>query len=165
MAASAWWTPAFIGLGSNLDEPALQIDAAVAGLATLPSTLLVATAPRYRTAPVGPQDQPDFINTAAVLLTRLDAAALQRELQALERRLGKRPPAVRFGPRRIDLDLLVFGPAVINTTELVVPHPRLHERGFVLYPLADIAPALWIPGRGRVAALRAAVAGEPPTPL
>jgi len=162
---AARWTPAYLGLGSNLDDPPRQIDAALAGLAALPASRLVAVSPRYRTKPVGPQDQPDFVNAAAVLLTQLGAAALFGELRALESRLGKRAPAVRFGPRRIDLDLLAYGADSIATPDLTVPHPRLHERAFVLYPLSDLAPALWIPGRGRVAALRAAVAGEVPTPL
>jgi 2-amino-4-hydroxy-6-hydroxymethyldihydropteridine diphosphokinase len=165
MGAADRWTPAFIGLGSNLDDPARQIEAALAALAALPATRLAAASPRYRTKPVGPQDQPDFVNAAAVLLTRLDATALHHELRALELRLGKREPSVRFGPRRIDLDLLAFGEERIDTPALTVPHPRLHERAFVLYPLADLAPALWIPGRGRVAALRAAVAGDAPSPL
>ncbi len=159
------WIPAYIGLGSNLDDPARQIEAAFAGLATLPDSRLLLRSRAYRTRPVGPQDQPDFVNAAAALLTRLEAAELHGELKALEQRLGKRPPPVRFGPRRIDLDLLVYGASIVATTDLTVPHPRLHERAFVLYPLDDMAPALWIPGRGRVATLRAAVAGDAPTPL
>ena len=111
---------------------------------------------------MGPQDQPDFVNAAAALLTRLDPLALHAALHTLEIALGKRPPPMRFGPRRIDLDLLVFGSITLELPDLEVPHPRLHERAFVLYPLADIASALWIPGRGRVATLRAAVAGDPP---
>ncbi len=165
MDARGLWTPAFIGLGSNLDEPVRQIDAAFAGLASLPNTLLIARSPSYRSKPVGPRDQPDFINAAAALLTELDAPALHAALRALEVALGKRPPPVRFGPRRIDLDLLVYGTSVIDTPQLKVPHPRLHERAFVLYPLFDIAPALWIPGRGRLATLRAAVAGDLPSLL
>jgi 2-amino-4-hydroxy-6-hydroxymethyldihydropteridine diphosphokinase len=165
MDAGSWWTPAFIGLGSNLDDPPRQLDAAVAALALLPASVLIAVSPRYRSRPVGFQDQPDFVNAAAALLTRLDAEALHRELRALELRLGKRPPPVRFGPRRIDLDLLVYGTQTMRSPALELPHPRLHERAFVLYPLADIAPELWIPGRGRVAALRAAVAGDTPSPL
>jgi 2-amino-4-hydroxy-6-hydroxymethyldihydropteridine diphosphokinase len=165
MDRAAHFAPAYVGIGSNLDEPRRQVDAAIGELATLPGTRLIASSPLYRSKPVGVQDQPDFVNAAAALLTGLDAAALLAQLRALEERLGKRPPAVRFGPRRIDLDLLVFGAERIETPTLTVPHPRLHERAFVLYPLADLAPALWIPGRGRVAALKAAVAGEVPTPL
>jgi len=165
MDAAPVWTPAYIGLGSNLDDPPRQLRAALDGLARLPSSRLIAVSPFYLSRPVGPQDQPDFVNAVAALLTRLDGEALHRELQSLERALGKRPPAVRFGPRRIDLDLLVFGAERIASAALEVPHPRLHERAFVLYPLADLAPALCIPGRGRTAALRAAVAGDAPTPV
>jgi 2-amino-4-hydroxy-6-hydroxymethyldihydropteridine diphosphokinase len=165
MDRTAHFAPAYVGIGSNLDEPRRQVELATAELAALPRTRLIASSPLYQTRPVGPQDQPDFVNSTAALLTQLDAATLLAELRALEQRLGKQPPAVRFGPRRIDLDLLVFGSECIDTPSLQVPHPRLHERAFVLYPLADLAPALWIPGRGRVAALKAAVAGEVPTPL
>ena len=159
------WTPAYIGLGSNLDDPPRQIEAALAGLAKLPDTLLIAASPRYRSRPVGLEAQPQFVNAVAALLTRRGALELHRELRALELRLGKVPPAVRFGPRRIDLDLLLFGAQTMELPDLTVPHPRLHERAFVLYPLSDLAPALWVPGRGRVGALRAAVAGDAPSPL
>ena len=159
------WTPAYIGLGSNLDDPPRQIEAALAGLARLPDTLLVAASRRYRTRPVGLEAQADFVNAVAALLTRRGAQELHRDLRALEVALGKLPPAVRFGPRRIDLDLLVFGAELLELPDLTIPHPRLHERAFVLYPLSDLAPALWIPGRGRVGALRAAVAGDAPSPL
>ena len=155
--AGAWWTPAWIGLGSNLDDPPRQLDAAIAGIAALPDTRLAAVSRRYRSAPLGPADQPDYLNAAVSVVTRLDPLALHAALRALETRLGKRTPAVRYGPRRIDLDLLAHGEAAFDTATLVVPHPRLHERAFVLYPLADIAPELWIPGRGRVSDLKAAV--------
>jgi len=154
------WTPAWIALGSNLDDPPRQLDAALVGLAALPETRFIAASRRYRSAPVGPQDQPEFLNMAASVLTRLTAPALHAALQALEVALGKRPPAVRFGPRRIDLDLLAYGTLVLDTPQLQLPHPRLHERGFVLYPLSELAPDLWIPGRGRVAALTALVSAD-----
>ena len=159
MSASSW-TPAWIGLGSNLDDPPRQLDAAIAALGRLPGTRLIAVARRYGSDPVGPQDQPRFLNTAAALLTTLDATALHAALRSIELELGKVTPAVRFGPRCIDLDLLAYGQAVIQTEMLTVPHPRLHERAFVLYPLAELAPDLWIPGRGRVATLKAAVRGD-----
>jgi 2-amino-4-hydroxy-6-hydroxymethyldihydropteridine diphosphokinase len=165
VATGQVWTPAYVGLGSNLDDPARQLDAAVAALGTLPDTRLIAVSRRYRTRPVGVLDQPDFLNAAAAVITRRTAAEFLADLQALERQLGKVPPAVRFGPRRIDLDVLVFGAERSEAAELTLPHPRLHERAFVLYPLADIAPALWIAGRGRVATLKARLAGEPPLPL
>jgi 2-amino-4-hydroxy-6-hydroxymethyldihydropteridine diphosphokinase len=160
VSGAAWWTPAWIGLGSNLDDPPRQLDAAVAALAALPNTTFVAGSRRYRSRPFGPQDQPDFLNAVVALVTRLDAAELHAALRAIESALGKVPPPVRFGPRRIDLDLLAHGAAVLVTDALELPHPRLHQRAFVLYPLAELAPELWIPGRGRVAALAAAVPGE-----
>jgi len=159
MTASSW-TPAWVGLGSNLDDPPRQLDAATAALARLPGTRLIAVARRYGSDPVGPQDQPRFLNTVAALLTTLPASELHAALRAAELELGKVTPLVRFGPRRIDLDLLAYGQAVIRTETLEVPHPRLHERAFVLYPLAELAPDLWIPGRGRVASLKAAVRGD-----
>ena len=165
MNAASRWTPAYVGLGSNLDDPARQVAAALDGLGRLSATRLVLASRPYRSRPVGFAAQPDFVNAAAALLTRLDAEGLHGELRALEARLGKQAPAVRFGPRRIDLDLLAFGTATRDTSSLVLPHPRLHERAFVLYPLAEIAPELWIPGRGRVAALRDAVPAEGVSPL
>jgi 2-amino-4-hydroxy-6-hydroxymethyldihydropteridine diphosphokinase len=159
------WTPAWIGLGSNLDDPPRQLDAAIAGLGRLPRSRLIAVSRRYWTDPVGPQDQPRFLNAAASLLTRLDAPGLHAALRALESELGKQPPTVRFGPRRIDLDLLAYAELTLRTDALELPHPRLHERAFVLYPLAELAPELWIAGRGRVAALKAAVASDGLSPL
>jgi 2-amino-4-hydroxy-6-hydroxymethyldihydropteridine diphosphokinase len=154
------WTPAFIGLGSNLDDPPRQLDAATAALGRIPDTRLVAVAPRYASDPVGPADQPRFLNTVAALLTRLDAPALHAALRAAEVELGKVPPAVRFGPRRIDLDLLAFGTEAIHTADLEVPHPRMHERAFVLKPLLEIAPDAMIPGRGPAAACLGMLAGQ-----
>jgi 2-amino-4-hydroxy-6-hydroxymethyldihydropteridine diphosphokinase len=153
VAAAARLIPAYVALGSNLDDPPARVREALVRFAELPATRLVLASRLWRTRPVGPQDQPDFVNACAALLTRLDAPALLAELRALEQRLGKVPPPVRYGPRRIDLDLLVYGDLVHRDAALEVPHPRLHERAFVLYPLAEIAPDLPVPGRGRVAAL------------
>jgi 2-amino-4-hydroxy-6-hydroxymethyldihydropteridine diphosphokinase len=102
---------------------------------------------------MGPPDQPEFVNAAAGLLTRLPAPDLLRELQAIETGMGRVPPPVRWGPRLIDLDLLVHGQQVSREPTLVLPHPGIHERNFVLYPLADIAPTLLIPGHASVAEL------------
>jgi 2-amino-4-hydroxy-6-hydroxymethyldihydropteridine diphosphokinase len=161
------WLPAYVALGSNLDDPERQVRRALDALASLPRTRLVAASGLYVTRPVGPQDQPDFVNAAAALLTQLDLEALHAALRALEARLGKVAPAVRYGPRRIDLDLLAYADAAHRTDSLTVPHPRLHERAFVLYPLAELAPDLTVPGVGRVGALRARVAGgaDEPRPL
>ncbi len=160
MADASLWTPAWIGLGSNLYDPVRQLDAAFDGLGRLPETRLVATSRRYWTEPVGLRDQPRFLNAVAALLTRLAATDLYGRLRALETELGKQPPPVRFGPRSIDLDLLAYGRLRLRSDVLELPHPRMHERAFVLYPLAEVAPELWIPGRGRVAALKAAVRGD-----
>ena len=153
------WTPALIGLGSNLDNPPRQIAAAVAALQQWQHSRLLAVAPCYGSDPWGPPGQPRYLNTAAWMETTLTPLELLRALQALERQLGKVPPAERFGPRSIDLDLLTHGETVLDTPELTLPHPRLHERAFVLYPLKDIVPDFAIPGRGRVSDLVAAVDG------
>ncbi len=165
MADREHWQPAYIGVGSNIDSPRERVLAACEALAQLTQSRLLCASRTYHSPPVGFLDQPPFVNAVAVVLTRLTAAQLHAELLALERRLGKVAPSVRFGPRRIDLDLLAYGEREIDTPDLTVPHPRLHERAFVLYPLAELAPELWIPGRGRVAALRDAVDGTGVTPL
>jgi 2-amino-4-hydroxy-6-hydroxymethyldihydropteridine diphosphokinase len=144
------WVPAYVALGSNLDDPRSQVERAVAALAGLPDTRLVLRSSLYRTRPFGPVDQPDFVNAVAGLLTQLDPAALLAQLKALEARMGRERPVVRWGPRRIDLDLLVHGEARVATPGLEVPHPGIAERAFVLVPLAEIAPDLAVPGRGRV---------------
>jgi 2-amino-4-hydroxy-6-hydroxymethyldihydropteridine diphosphokinase len=161
------WIPAYVGLGSNLDEPAARVREALVRLAALPRTRFVTASRLWRTRPVGPQDQPDFVNACAAVLTQLGVTEFHAALRELESALGKVPPAVRFGPRRIDLDLLVYGEVVHHDERLDVPHPRLHERAFVLYPLAEIAPDLPVPGRGRVSVLqhRLPQAAEPPVPF
>lgn len=147
------WVPAYVALGSNLSEPRRQIETALQRLAAIPETRLVATSRLYRAIPMGPQDQPEFVNAAAGLLTRLDPRALLGHLQDIERAMGRTPPAVRWGPRIIDLDLLLYGSLQLNAPGLQLPHPGVHERNFVLYPLADFAPALQVPNYGSVAEL------------
>jgi 2-amino-4-hydroxy-6-hydroxymethyldihydropteridine diphosphokinase len=154
------WTQVLVGLGSNLDNPHRQIAAAIVALEGLPQSRLVAVAPRYGSDPWGPPGQPRYLNTAAVMETQLPPLEFLRALQGLERQLGKVPPAERYGPRSIDLDLLTHGQEVMDTAELTLPHPRLHERAFVLYPLRDIVPDAWIRGLGRVIDLAAAVDGS-----
>lgn len=143
-------TRAFVGLGSNLDEPVQQIEAALDMLDDLPGTRVVARSSLYRSAPLGPIDQPDFVNAVAKLETRRTLRDLLRRMQAIERRLG-RQSGERWGPRRIDLDLLVFGDETIDEDGLKVPHPGIAERNFVLLPLGEIAPDLFIPGLGHLA--------------
>lgn len=153
------WFPAYVALGSNLDQPVVQIERAFTALAQLPRTRLIARSRLYKTQPMGPQDQPEFINAAAGLLTMLAPRELLVELKSLERELGRAEPVVRWGPRVIDLDLLVHADARISENDLTVPHPGLPDRNFVLYPLRDLAPELLVPGHGRVSQLAARVGG------
>ncbi|MGH8284837.1 MAG: 2-amino-4-hydroxy-6-hydroxymethyldihydropteridine diphosphokinase [Steroidobacteraceae bacterium] len=147
------WIPAYVALGSNLAEPRTQIEVAFGRLAHIRDTRLVCRSRLYQSRPMGPQDQPQFVNAAAGLLTRLAALDLLAQLKSIERDMGRILPPVRWGPRVIDLDLLLFGQLVTKGPDLVLPHPGIHERNFVLYPLADIAPALFVPGHGAVAEL------------
>lgn len=137
----------------------MQIERAFAALAGLGQCRLIARSRLYETQPLGPQDQPEFINAAAGLLTTLTPRQLLVELKRLENELGRARPVVRWGPRLIDLDLLVYGDAQLSESDLTVPHAGLPERNFVLYPLRDIAPELLVPGHGRVSRLAARVGG------
>lgn len=149
------WRPAYVGVGSNLGDPGAQVRAAIDRLAALPTTRHLLRAPLYRTAPFGPVAQAEFTNSAAGFLTSLDAHALLEALRAIERELGREPARVRWGPRMIDLDLLVLGRERISDAQLTLPHPGIAERAFVLVPLAAIAPTLDVPGVGRVSSLLA----------
>ena len=153
MATSGRWIPAYVALGSNLDDPVRQLELAFESLARLPQSQLVLRSSLYRSAPLGPVQQPDFVNAVAALLTRLEPALMLERLKDCERRLGRSAPIVRWGPRRIDLDLLVQGDTRCQGGDLTLPHAGIAERAFVLAPLADIAPDLLVPGLGRVAAL------------
>ena len=144
-------TLACIGLGANLGDAAQTLRSAFDALAALPQTTLQARSRLYRTPAWGNQDQPAFVNAAAVLDTALPAPALLEALLDIERRFGRvRDPALHWGPRALDLDVLLYGEAVIDLPQLKVPHPYLHERAFALLPLAEIAGAAVIPGHGRV---------------
>lgn len=143
-------TAAWIGVGSNLDGPADRVRAAFDALATLPETVLVAASPLYGSAPMGPTDQPDYVNAVVQVRTALDPHALLDALQHREAEAGRERAGERWGPRVLDLDLLVYGDRRIDDARLRVPHPGLAERIFVLRPLADLAPALEVPGLGRV---------------
>ncbi len=152
--------PAYVGIGSNLDDPSAQVASAFTSLARLADCKLVARSRLYRTRPLGPQDQPEFVNAAAGMLTTLSARELLGALKELERTLGRAQPVVRWGPRRIDLDLLMYSDLRMAERDLVLPHAGLTERNFVLYPLRDIAPEVIVPGHGLVAALAARVGPE-----
>jgi len=146
----ATWTPAYVAIGANIDDPLVRVANSFANLACIDRTRVISRSRLYRTTPLGPQDQPDFVNAAAGLLTQLSATELLAELKQLEQELGRDRPIVRWGPRRIDFDLIVFGAERIITEHLQVPHPGVSTRNFVLYPLRDVAPALFVPGLGRV---------------
>jgi len=151
------WRPAYVALGSNLDDPPGRVRDALERLRDVPDTRLVARSSLWKSRPLGPQHQPDFVNAAVGLLTRLPAASLLQALQAIERDMGRVPPAQRWGPRVIDLDLVAYASETVSAPGLTIPHPGVQERDFVLYPLAEIAPELWIPGPGRVRTLAARV--------
>lgn len=148
------WRPAYVALGSNLSDPRRQVENAFAALAELPDARLVVRSSLWCSAPLGPQDQPQFVNAAAGLVTTREPREFLASLQAVERRLGKAEPAVRWGPRVIDLDLVAFADLCIDEPGLSLPHPGLHRRNFVLYPLSEIAAELWVPGLARVRRLR-----------
>ena len=153
-------TLAFIGLGSNLAHPRRQLARATAALARIPYSRIVALSPNYTTAPVGvTTPQPDYVNAVAAIHTALSPRALLHRLQAIERRQRRRrgPDTPRNAPRTLDLDLLLYGRRRMRAAQLSVPHPRMHERAFVLRPLLDIAPAAVIPGRGLAKRYRRAV--------
>ncbi|MCG7985002.1 MAG: 2-amino-4-hydroxy-6-hydroxymethyldihydropteridine diphosphokinase [Candidatus Thiodiazotropha lotti] len=143
----------YIGLGSNLQNPKWQVESALVELARLPETRMVSHSSLYRSRPLGPQDQADFINAVAHLTTSLAADSLLDALQQLEQqhhRLRER----QWGPRSLDLDLLLYGNQTIDTPRLTVPHPEIAKRSFVLWPLNEIAPAdLRIPGLGSLQTL------------
>jgi 2-amino-4-hydroxy-6-hydroxymethyldihydropteridine diphosphokinase len=142
---------AYIGLGSNLDHPRRQLARALAEIARLPRTRLIASSRNYVSAPVGcAEPQPDYVNAVAALRTSLGAKALLARLRSIEHRHGRRRPAgaVRNLPRTLDLDMLLLGRRRVRRVQLTLPHPRMHERAFVLVPLLEIAPSATIPGRG-----------------
>ena len=133
-------TRVYLALGSNLADPLHQVDAALNALDALPQTQRIATSPFYRTPPYGPPEQPDFLNAAVALETDLSAEALLDHTQRIEREHGRVRKAERWGPRTLDLDILLFGDRLIDEPRLKVPHYQIQERAFVLYPLAELAP-------------------------
>lgn len=144
---------AYVGLGSNLQDPTAQLARAVMELARLPETTLQAQSPFYASRPVGPQDQPDFVNGAVALSTKLPALQLLDHLQAIEQAHG-RERKQHWGPRTLDLDILLYGQEAITHERLTVPHPELPNRDFVLQPLLDLAPELALPDGRRIDQLR-----------
>ena len=149
-------TRAALALGSNLEDPEAQVRRGFAAIAALPDTELLGESRLFRTAPVGYVDQPDFVNACALVETRLEPRALLEALLAVEKRHG-RVRDVPNGPRTLDLDIVLYGDRVVNEPGLHIPHPRAHERAFVLAPLVDVWPDARIPGKGAARELLAAV--------
>ena len=149
----------FIGGGSNLEQPEQQLRSAFRALQALPESGELRCSSLYRTPPMGPPAQPDFLNVVFRMVTRLAPQRLLQALQAIEHAQG-RVRGERWGARTLDLDLLLFGDLVLQTPDLQIPHPGIAHRAFVLYPLLDIAPDLSVPGLGKVAALIADISTE-----
>lgn len=145
----------YIGLGSNLDDPLRQVQTAIAALAKLPRTALIKHSPWYRSKAIGPGQQPDYVNGVAALDTELSPPHLLAELHTIEVAQG-RIRHQRWAARTLDLDILLYGNRTLATDRLRIPHPRLHQRNFVLYPLADLVPDLVFPGGRSMATLLAA---------
>lgn len=145
---------AYVAIGSNLQQPRLQVEQALVGLNGLPQTQVIHRSSLYRTAPLGYDNQPDFINAVAEIETDLAPLELLQALLALENAQGRERPFPN-APRVLDLDLLLYNGTIMNTPELTLPHPRMHTRGFVLLPLRELAPELVIPQHGTVAELAA----------
>jgi 2-amino-4-hydroxy-6-hydroxymethyldihydropteridine diphosphokinase len=140
---------AYIGLGGNLKHPRRQLARALAELEHVPRTCLITVSHNYLSAPLEcSETQPDYVNAVAALHTALSPRALLARLRVIERRHGRRRRDERNAPRTLDLDLLLFGRRRVADHALTIPHPRMHERAFVLVPLREIAPAVTIPGRG-----------------
>jgi 2-amino-4-hydroxy-6-hydroxymethyldihydropteridine diphosphokinase len=144
---------AYIGLGSNLNDPVEQVRSARRTISQINGVEESGFSSLYRSPPMGPADQPDYVNAVLAVTTILAPLALLTELQAIEAEHGRVRGRERWGPRTLDLDILLYGQRVISTERLTVPHPRLSERAFVLYPLYEIAPDLHIPGKGQLAEL------------
>jgi 2-amino-4-hydroxy-6-hydroxymethyldihydropteridine diphosphokinase len=159
------WQPVYIGVGSNVDNPTAQVRLGISKLPSITALRVVCVSPLYGSRPFGPIAQPDFVNAVVGALTQLDSRKLLAQLQALERSLGRPARHQKWGPRVIDLDLLIYGRQCSRGGNLDLPHPGIAERNFVLFPLADIAPDLDIPGLGPVAELAARVSREDIWPL
>jgi 2-amino-4-hydroxy-6-hydroxymethyldihydropteridine diphosphokinase len=146
---------AYVALGSNLDDPIQHLRRALVDLDAIRKTRVIRSSHLYRNPPLGPQDQPDFVNAVACLETELEPRSLLEEVLAIERAHGRVRDKERWGPRTLDIDILLYDDRVIEQAQLRVPHPALTQRSFVLYPLLEIAPELVIPGQGPVASAAA----------
>jgi len=161
VSALHWW-PVYIGIGSNLESPENQVRQAIVALADLPRSILISQSGLYRSSPMGPSDQPDFVNAVAALLTQTKAVDLLQQLQDIERKQGRKHDGERWGPRTLDLDLLAYAGEIIKKEDLIVPHPGIADRNFVLLPWQEIAPNYRVPGRAEVAAMAAGISDSEP---
>lgn len=159
-ATAEHWLPAYVGIGSNLDDPAARVTEAIEALRARPDVRAFSASSLWRTAPVGTGPQPDYCNAVAGFLWQGTPQDLLEVLLDTERRHGRVRDGVRWAPRRLDLDLLMVSDLVIDSPRLTLPHPRMTERAFVLRPLAEIAPDLVVPGAAGVDALLAGVADQ-----
>lgn len=149
------WVTAYIGLGSNLANPAEQIKSARTAITQIAGVRELAFSGLYHSPPMGPQDQPDYVNAVMCVATDLPPMDLLRNLQRIENDQGRVRKIERWGARTLDLDVLIYGDQIIELPDLIVPHPGLADRAFVLYPLYEIAPQLLVPGKGNIADLLA----------
>jgi len=161
MSAPHWW-PVYIGIGSNLESPEDQVRQAIAALGDLPGSILVGESGLYHSSPMGPSKQPDFVNAVVALLTQTDARELLQQLRRIEHKHGRERDGERWGPRTMDLDLLAYAGQIINENDLIVPHPGIADRNFVLLPWQEIAPYYRVPGLAEVAALAASISISEP---
>jgi len=157
-------TTAYVGIGSNLDGPRAQVLAAIEALRALPDTRLEAHSSLYRSGPLDAPGQPDYVNAVAALDTELSAAQLLEALQGIEARQGRERPH-RNAPRTLDLDLLLYDDIALTSPALTLPHPRMHERAFVLRPLLELDPRAEVPGHGAARDLLRACAHQLVEPL
>lgn len=164
MASNPAIVTAYIGLGSNLENPALQLETALKNIEAIPGTSVVAVSRHYASKPLGPQDQPDYLNAVAKIRTELRPTELLRALQNIELQQG-RTRGIRWGARTIDLDILLYANIEMDTAELYIPHKEMSNRNFVLLPLADIAPELILPDGTALASLLANTSPEGIVPL
>lgn len=156
------WRPAYIGVGSNLDSPGKQVQQGIAGLADLPQSKLVLESGTYKSAPMGPVEQPDFVNAVVAVITRLAPHDLLSALQSIEQRHGRDYNVERWGPRTLDLDLLAYAGLCVDENDLTLPHPGVAERNFVLLPWNEISPHYRVPGLSTVTELMSAIVGNEP---
>jgi len=157
------WHPAYVGVGSNLQEPAKKVTSGIRSIGNVDDCVVVLHSSLYCSKPMGPADQPDFVNAVVALLTKLAPTRLLNRLQAIESEHGRERGAVRWGARTLDLDLLSYGAVVMRTDDLVLPHPGIAERNFVLLPWQEITPHYRVPGLGTVAELAARVSRSDPS--